>query len=72
MAPLGPPPSDAQVLAAVTTYCSGSGNPCQGPKGDAGYPSSIIIVVPDGTLTDPYASRTETCTPDSQHVYTCR
>lgn len=66
----GPPPTDSQVLEAVTTYCSGSTNPCQGDKGDTGYPASITIIVPD--LTAPDGSRTETCTPDEKHVYTCK
>lgn len=35
----GPPPTDAQVQAAVNSYCSQESNPCQGPKGDPGDPA---------------------------------
>lgn len=64
----GPGPTDAQIAAAVTNYCS-SGDNCKG------YPAAIIIEVPNPSITDPSAVRRETCTPSgssSDHVYTCQ
>ncbi len=43
----GPPPTDAAVLGAITTYCSAHAN-CMGPKGDTGAIGAAGVPGPAG------------------------
>jgi hypothetical protein len=60
-----PPPTQAQVDAAVARYCDANGG-CRGPKGDRGEPGD------DGTDAVPFTFRfTVQVNPVQQQTYTC-
>jgi hypothetical protein len=60
-----PPPTQAQVDAAVARYCDANGG-CRGPKGDRGQPGD------DGADAVPFTFRfTVQVNPVQQQTYTC-